>query len=335
MIGLVGFAVASAIGGAAVDFPMLVAARAVQGAFGALLAPAGLSLLTTTFTEAKERGKAFGIYGGIAGAGASIGLLLGGFLTEYASWRWTMFVNLIFAAFALVGGAVFLTHRAAEIRPHLDLTGTVLVSAGLFSLVYGFSNADTNGWSNPVTVGFLVAAAVLLVAFVAFESRAANPLLPMRVVLDRNRGGAYLAMFFAAIGMFGVFLFLTYYLEVSLGYSSVKTGLVFLPMTALLVITAGTASTLLATRVSPRAAHSGRDDHRRHRHVDADADRPAIALPVGDPARHAGHRPRPRADLRAGVQHRHPRRQARGLGSRVGRRSTPSSRSAARSARRC
>jgi EmrB/QacA subfamily drug resistance transporter len=252
LIGLGGFALASAIGGAAIDFPMLVAARAVQGGFGALLAPAGLSLLTTTFTEAKERGKAFGIYGGIAGAGASIGLLLGGFLTEYASWRWTMFVNLVFAAFALVGGMTFLTHRAAESRPHLDLTGTVLVSAGLFSLVYGFSNANTNGWSNPLTIGFLVAAAVLLVAFVIFETRVPNPLLPMRVVLDRNRGGAYLAMFFSAIGMFGVFLFLTYYLEVTLSYSSVKTGLVFLPMTGLLVVTAGTASTLLATRVSPR-----------------------------------------------------------------------------------
>jgi EmrB/QacA subfamily drug resistance transporter len=252
LIGLAGFAIASAIGGAAVDFPMLVAARAVQGAFGALLAPAGLSLLTTTFTEAKERGKAFGIYGGIAGAGASIGLLLGGFLTEYASWRWTMFVNLIFAGVALAGGIAFLTHRAAENRPHLDLTGTLLAGAGLFSLVYGFSNANTNGWTNAFTIGFLVAAAVLLVAFVVQETRVRNPLLPLRVVLDRNRGGAYLAMFFAAIGMFGVFLFLTYYLEVTLGYSSVKTGVVFLPMTGVVVVTAAAASTLLAPRVSPR-----------------------------------------------------------------------------------
>jgi EmrB/QacA subfamily drug resistance transporter len=256
LVGLVGFAAASAVGGAAVSFPMLVAARAVQGGFGALLAPAALSLLTTTFTSPSERGKAFGIYGGIAGAGASIGLLLGGFLTEYLDWRWTMFVNVIFAIIALVGGLALLAHRRTEDRPRVDVAGTVLVSAGLFAIVYGFSNAATkpgsSGWTNGVTLGFLVAGVLLLIAFVAFERRVRTPLLPLRVVLDRNRGGAYLAMFLAAIGMFGVFLFVTYYLEETLRYSAVKTGVAFLPMTGLIMVTAAIGNTVLATRVSPR-----------------------------------------------------------------------------------
>jgi MFS family permease len=252
LVGLGGFALASAVGGAAQSFTMLVAARAVQGAFGALLAPAGLALLTTTFTEAKERARAFGIYGAIAGAGAAIGLLLGGILTEYSSWRSTLFVNLFFATAALVGGVILLHHRESEHRPKLDWPGTVTVSAGLFALVYGFSHAATGGWGDSVTIGFLVVAAVLLSMFVAIQTRSPNPLLPMRVIIDRNRGGAFLSMFAAAGGMFGVFLFLTYYLQTSLGYSAVMTGVAFLPMTGALVVTAASASTLLSTRVSPR-----------------------------------------------------------------------------------
>ncbi len=252
LIGLAGFAAASALGGAATSFGMLVTARAIQGGFGALLAPAALALLTTTFTEPRERAKAFGIYGAVAGAGAALGLLLGGLLTEYASWRWTMFVNVIFAAIALVGGALLLRHIVAEKRPMIDWPGTVTVSAGLFALVYGFSHADTSGWGNGVTIAFLVASAVLLTLFVAIQRRSPHPLLPLRVIIDRNRGGAFLSMFAAAGGMFGVFLFLTYYLQQTLGYSAVRTGLAFLPMSGLLIVTAATISTVLAPRVSPR-----------------------------------------------------------------------------------
>ncbi|MDT4913278.1 MAG: hypothetical protein QOC66_2406 [Pseudonocardiales bacterium] len=252
IIGLVGFAIASAVGGAAVNVGMLIAARGVQGLFAALLAPAILSLLTTTFTEPKERAKAFGIFGAIAGAGASIGLLLGGVLTEYTNWRWTMFVNLIFAGLALAGGLTLLTHSKAAHRAKLDLPGTLVVSAGLFSLVYGFSHAETAGWANSITIGFLVAAGVLLTAFVVMQRRVANPLLPLRIVLDRNRGGAYLSMFASAAGLFAVFLFLTYYLQRSMGYSAVRTGVAFLPMTGSLVVVAAAASTLLVTRVSSR-----------------------------------------------------------------------------------
>jgi EmrB/QacA subfamily drug resistance transporter len=256
IIGVIGFAAASAFGGAAQNFDMLLAARIIQGAFGALLAPATLSLLTTTFTNPVERSKAMGIYGGIAGAGASVGLLLGGVLTEYLDWRWVMYVNVLIAAIALTGGVTLLKQIAVPHRPRLDLVGTVLAAVGLFALVYGFSNASmssgSSGWTKPATLGTLIGGAVLLVAFVIAEQRVAHPLMPLRVILDRNRAGAYLAMFFAAIGMFGVFLFLTYYLEETLQYSAVKTGLSFLPLTVALVIVAAVGNTVLLTRVSAR-----------------------------------------------------------------------------------
>ncbi|MBE7187024.1 DHA2 family efflux MFS transporter permease subunit [Jatrophihabitans endophyticus] len=253
LVGLVGFAVASAVGGAAVNFAMLVSARAVQGAFGALLAPATLALLTTTFSDPKERGKAFGIFGGIAGGGASLGLLLGGFLTEYASWRWTLYVNLVFAAIAFIGALSLLPrHERSEDRQGADIPGTFSITVGLFALVYGFSNADQHGWGAGLTVGCLIVAAVLLAAFVVIETRVSNPILPMRVVVDRNRGGAFLVMFLAGIGMFAVFLFLTYYLQGILQYSAVKSGVAFLPMTGTIVVVAGVGSAVLVTKISSR-----------------------------------------------------------------------------------
>jgi EmrB/QacA subfamily drug resistance transporter len=252
LIGLVGFAAASAAGGAATGFSMLVVARAVQGGFGALLAPAALALLTTTFTNPAERGKAFGIYGAIAGGGAAVGLLLGGVLTEYLSWRWCMYVNIAFAVPALIGGLILLAGRASETRPKLDLPGTITVSAGLFAVVYGFAHAETAGWGSPVTIGFLLVAVVLLAVFALLQQRVAHPLLPLRVVLDRNRGGGFLAMLLAAGGMFGVFLFLTYYLQQNLGYSAVKTGLAFLPMCIVLVLIAAVVSAVLSQRVGPK-----------------------------------------------------------------------------------
>lgn len=252
LVGLVGFAVASAVGGAAVNFGMLVTARAVQGAFGAILAPATLALLTTTFTNAKERGKAFGIFGGIAGGGASLGLLLGGFLTEYASWRWTMFVNLVFAAVALVGGLLLLRQDRAAERPRMDIPGTFSITLGLFALVYGFSNAEQHGWHAALTMVCLIAAAVLLVAFVFIELRVAHPILPMRVVADRNRGGALLIMFLAGVGMFAVFLFLTYYMQQNLGYSAVRSGAAFLPLTGTIIVVASLGSAVLVLKVSAR-----------------------------------------------------------------------------------
>jgi EmrB/QacA subfamily drug resistance transporter len=252
LIGLVGFAAASAVGGAATDFTMLVVARAVQGGFGAVLAPAALSLLTVTFTRASERARAFGIYGAIAGGGAAIGLLLGGVLTEYLSWRYCMYVNVLFAVAAFVGGHAMLRREPARDRAPLDIPGVLLVSTGLFSVVFGFSHAESGGWSSTETISFLIAGLVLLVAFVWVQTRVAKPLLPLRVVLDRNRAGAYLAFFALGAGMFGVFLFLTYYLQQDLGFSAVESGLAFLPMTAALMIMAQVGTNVLSSRLGPR-----------------------------------------------------------------------------------
>jgi EmrB/QacA subfamily drug resistance transporter len=251
VVGLLGFAIASAIGGAAQSFGMLVFARALQGVFGALLAPAALSLLTTTFTDPAERGRAFGIFGAIAGSGAAVGLLLGGLLTEYLSWRWCLYVNLLFAVPAAFGGLSLLHEVGHPDRPRLDLPGTLTSGLGLFSLVFGFAKAETDGWGAGITIGFLVAAVVLLAGFVALQARVANPLLPLHVVKDRDRGGAYLAMGITGAGMFGVFLFLTYYLQQTLGFTPVQTGLAFLPMSFAIMFTA----TMATARLMPRFGH--------------------------------------------------------------------------------
>jgi EmrB/QacA subfamily drug resistance transporter len=250
--GLVGFAGASALGGASVNFGMLVVARTVQGAFGALLAPSVLALLTTTFTEPDERGRAFGIYGAIAGAGGALGLLLGGILTSYASWRWTLFVNLLFAVSAVAGAALWLQGDDGINHDPIDLPGVFLVGGGLFSLVFGFSHADTTACRNPVTLGFLAVGVVLLIVFAFVETRARYPLLPPRVVLNRTRGASLLVSLFASVGFFGVFLFLTYYLQGTLGFSPVKTGVAFLPLVAALAATAQVSNRILLPRFGPK-----------------------------------------------------------------------------------
>jgi EmrB/QacA subfamily drug resistance transporter len=252
LAGAAGFAGASALGGAAGSFAMLVTARAIQGGFAALLAPAALSIVSGTFTDPRERGKAFGIYGAIAGGGGAVGLLLGGILTEYTSWRACMYVNLGFALPAALAGFALLGHGAAAARPRIDLPGVLTASSGLFCLVFGFSKAETAGWGATITLSCLAAGAVLLAAFVLVERRAKHPLLPLRVVLDRNRGGAYLAVASCGAGMFGVFLFLTYYLQQTLGFSPVQAGAAFLPMTACLVLAAGVAGRRLVPRTGPK-----------------------------------------------------------------------------------
>ena len=252
MTGLVGFAGVSAIGGASVNFTMLITARACQGAFGAILVPSALSLLTTTFSDPKDRGKAFGVYGAIAAAGGAVGLLLGGALTEYLSWRWTLYINLVFAGLAFAGAAMLLKRQPSRVKPHLDIPGVLAVSGAVFCLVYGFSNAATHNWHTPSTYGFLVVGVILLIAFAFWQGRAAYPLLPPRVVLNRNRGGAYLSMLIASMGMFGTFLFLTYYLQETLGYSPVVTGFAFLPFAGGIAIAANMSTIVLMPRVGPK-----------------------------------------------------------------------------------
>jgi EmrB/QacA subfamily drug resistance transporter len=253
MIGLVGFAGASAVGGLSTSFAMLVAARSVQGAFAAVLAPAVLSTLTTTFTQADDRRKAYGIYGAISGGGAAAGLLFGGFLTQYLSWRWCLYVNVALAAIALAGATVWLHHRGDGAKPpRLDIPGVVLGSAGLFSVVFGFSHAETASWSNSETVAFLLGGVALIGLFVVQQSRGSHPLLPMRVLADRTRNGSYLALLFAGAGLFGIYLFLTYYVQSTLGYSALKTGLAFLPMILLLMVASTSSSQFLTKRIGPR-----------------------------------------------------------------------------------
>jgi EmrB/QacA subfamily drug resistance transporter len=257
VIGLGGFAGASALGGFAQSFEVLVAARALQGVFGALLAPAALSLLTTTFVDPEERGKAFGIFGAVAVGGAAIGLILGGVLTEYLNWRWCLFVNLAFAVPAMLAGMSLLHNEVPERRSRIDVGGTLTATGGLFAIVYGLANAETHSWTAPATIGMLVAGAALLVAFVVIQRRTPSPLLPLRVVLDRDRGGSLLAMLLSGAGMFAVFLFLTYYLQQTLAFSPIESGLAFLPMTVAIVISATSASTKLLPKIGPRPLIGG------------------------------------------------------------------------------
>ena len=252
IVGLAGFAGASAVGGAAPNFEVLVGARAVQGVFGAMLTPAAMSLMSVTFTEPVERRKAFGVYSAIAGGGGAVGLLLGGLLTEYASWRACLYVNLGFAIPAALAALALLHHQVAEVKTRIDWPGVLTASLGVFALVYGFSSAETDGWGAGITLGSLAAAVVLLASFVAIERRVSSPLLPMRVVADRTRCAADHAVAMVCAGMFGVFLYLTYYLQNTLGFSPVQAGVGFLPMTALLRVGVGRSSTRLMPRFGPR-----------------------------------------------------------------------------------
>jgi EmrB/QacA subfamily drug resistance transporter len=253
LIGLVGFAGASALGGAATSAGMLFAARGLQGAFGALLAPAALSLLTVTFTEAKERARAFGVFGAISGGGAAIGLISGGLLTEYANWRWCLLVNVPVALITFAAAVPLVRESRAHGNTRYDVPGAILATAGLVALVYGFTKAATEAdhWTANVTIGWLVAAAVLLAGFLVWESRTANPLLPLRVLWDRNRGVSYLVSIMIGAGLLGMFLFMTYYLQLTLHYSALKTGVAYLPFSGGIIVAAGIASQLLP-RVGPR-----------------------------------------------------------------------------------
>ncbi|TME36026.1 MAG: MFS transporter [Chloroflexi bacterium] len=242
--GLVGFAIASAIGGAAGSFVVLVTARALQGAFGAVLAPSALGALVSTFNDPRERGRAFGVFGSVASGGGAVGLILGGVLTEYLSWRWCLYVNLAIAAIAVVGAlAYFRGGRPAGSR-RMDWPGAVLACAAPFAIVFGFSQAATAGWTAALTLGSLVGGVVLLAGFVVTEQRVRHPLLPLRVIVDRARGGAYVAVGISGMALFGTFLFLTFYLQVVEGNTPLTTGLLFLPMIGSILISSNLSSNI-------------------------------------------------------------------------------------------
>ncbi|WP_232323677.1 MFS transporter [Catenuloplanes japonicus] len=255
--GLLGFAAASAVGGAAGGFTLLVAARAGQGLFAALLAPAALAILSTTFTDPAERGKAFGIFGALAGSGAGIGLLLGGALTEWLSWRWCMYVNLLFALPAAVLAIVAVRARAGRDtggspRPTLDLPGVVTGTLGLFAVVFGFSSAETRGWDSAVTVGVLAAGPILLAVFVLIEKRVKDPLLPLHIVWHATRGGAYFSSAALGIAMFGVMLFLTFFFQQNLDYSPLRAGVAFMPLNITILVVSAVAGRTLLPAFGPR-----------------------------------------------------------------------------------
>jgi EmrB/QacA subfamily drug resistance transporter len=251
VIGLIGFGLASAVGGIAQNQGELFGARALQGVFAALMAPAALSLITVTFTESRERAKAFAVYGGISGGGAALGLIFGGVLTEYASWRWTLLVNTPIALVTAAAALVLVRESRAEGSASYDLPGVFTSTLGLVALVYGFTKANESGWAATSTIALLSAAALLLVAFVVIENRTAQPLLPTRVFTERNRAGAFLVSLLIGLALFGMFLFLVYYMQGTLHYSAVKSGLAFLPFSVGIVVAAGIASGQLP-RIGPR-----------------------------------------------------------------------------------
>ncbi|CAM5668619.1 MFS transporter OS=Streptomyces chartreusis OX=1969 GN=HUT05_26765 PE=4 SV=1 [Streptomyces chartreusis] len=252
IIGLIGFAAASALGGAATTAGMLFGARALQGVFAAVLAPSALSLLTTTFTDPKERGKAFGIYGALAGSGSAIGFIVGGLLTEYLDWRWCLYVNVPIAVIAVFGALALLHDSPVQAGARLDVPGVLLGCGGLVAIVYGFAEAEPRGWTDPLVLALFAGGVALLAAFVWWQTRAPMPLLPLHIVKDRNRAGCFLTMALAVIGMFGLFLFMTYYLQVILEYSPVLTGLAFLPLTAAIIIGSTQIAARLLNHVAPR-----------------------------------------------------------------------------------
>jgi EmrB/QacA subfamily drug resistance transporter len=251
--GLLGFAGASALGGSVDDFGLFVGARLLQGMSAALLAPAALSMLAGAFQDSRARGRAFAVYSGVAGCGAAAGMLLGGVLTEYASWRWCFFINLVFAAVAVIGALVVLPRDVGVVRPRLDLIGSGLAVSGLFLLIYGFSSAETRGWVDAVTLSCLAVSLGLLATFAVVERTVANPLLPPWMLADPLRTSAYTALAIGTLCLFSVFLLLTYYLQSVLALSPVATGLSFLPLVAAIFVGSGGGNIVLLPRFGVRA----------------------------------------------------------------------------------
>src|SRR6266852_231190 len=307
---LVGFAIASAIGGAAGSFAVLVTARALQGAFGAVLAPAALGTLVSTFNDPRERGRAFGLFGSVAAGGSAVGLILGGVLTEYLSWRWCLYVNLVFAAIAVAGALAYIRGGRPASRPRMDWIGAVLACAWPFAIVFGFSQAETAGWTAALTLGSLVGGVVLLAGFVVGERRVRHPLLPLRVIVDRARGGAYVAVGISGMAIFGTFLFLTFYLQVVKGDSPLTTGLLFLPMIGSILISSNLSSNI---GLGPRALDRGRHAAGRRRFGPPDPGHRDLQLCQRCAAWPAHPGPGPRPDFRPCHQRRHGWRCPRGL----------------------
>lgn len=246
MVGMVGFGAASLWGGLAQSGGELIVARGLQGVFGALLAPAALAMVNVLFPKGRDRNVAFAVFGIIAGTGAAFGFLLGGALTQYVDWRWCLLVNLFFVVAGLIGGRILLVESKAEGDTRYDLFGTVTVALGLGALIYGFARAE-HGWGEADTLGFLAVGVVLLAVFVWWQTRTSHPLLPLRVVRDRVRGGAFLLQAFVGVVMVGAMLYLTFHFQIVLGMSPLAAGFGNVAMTVVIMATAPVSTKIFTT----------------------------------------------------------------------------------------
>ncbi|WP_051837946.1 MFS transporter [Streptomyces sp. NRRL WC-3742] len=239
------FGLASLLGGFAQDSGLLLAARALQGIGGAICSPTAFALIATNFEEGPERNKAFGVFSAVAGSGAAIGLLAGGLLTEYLNWRWVFFVNVPIAILIAVAAPRYIT-ESPRVAGKFDLPGAMTSTLGLVGLVYGFIRAASDGWSDPVTIGSFVGGVILIAAFIVIETRTAQPITPLHLFADRNRTGSLVMMLCIAAAMFGIFFYVVLFVQGPLGYSPLKAGVSFLPISVAIIITAQLASQLQA-----------------------------------------------------------------------------------------
>jgi EmrB/QacA subfamily drug resistance transporter len=240
------FTIASLAGGLATSAGMLLAARAVQGVGGALASPAVLALIVGSFTEGRERTRALAVYTGVVTGGGSLGLVLGGVITEWLSWRWVLFINVPIGVAVLVAAPLFVA-ETPRLPGRFDLAGALTATAGVTALVYGFIRAAGSGWGDHLALAAFGAAAVMLAAFVFTETRARQPITPLRLFGDSSRSGSFAARLLLIAGMFGMFFFLTQFLQEILGFSPLRAGVAFLPMSAALF-----AMSRLAPRLMPR-----------------------------------------------------------------------------------
>ncbi|HEX5982624.1 MAG TPA: MFS transporter [Solirubrobacterales bacterium] len=246
MFGLVLFALASLLGGLATSSGQLVAARALQGLGGAILSPAALSIVATTFKDGAERNKALGIWGAVAGSGGAAGVLLGGVLTEYLGWEWVLWVNVpIGIAAAAIAPALIAESRAEHEVRHFDAAGAVTITLGLSALVFALLDAEEAGWGSAQTIGILAFAAIMLIAFVAIERRSRAPLVPFRIFRLRTITGANVVGILVGASLFSMFFFISLYMQQVLGYSAIKAGLSYLPLAVSIILSAGIASALV------------------------------------------------------------------------------------------
>jgi EmrB/QacA subfamily drug resistance transporter len=251
IIGLGMFTLGSFLAGVAANFPLLLAGRAIQGLGGAIASPTGLSLITTEFEEGEARTKAIAVYAAVSGAGAALGLLLGGILTNYLSWRWVLFVNVPIGIVLMVGAYQYL-HHSERLKGRFDFVGALLSVGGMVSTVYGFIHVAHTGWSNTETFVVFALAIVLLTTFVYYEARVVEqPMMPMRIFENRNRAGSYLVMFVVGAAMFGMFYFITFFVQGVRDYSALKTGVSFLPVAFTIGVVSQVVAKLLG-RLGPK-----------------------------------------------------------------------------------